>query len=63
VKASSQCPKCGSKEIRVKNKQVWPLLLLGTLVIDLYICEICGHLEIYESRNKRMKKGKTYENR
>jgi predicted RNA-binding Zn-ribbon protein involved in translation (DUF1610 family) len=56
VKVSEQCPKCGSKEIKVKNKQVWPLLLLGTLVVDLYICEGCGYVETYEVSYKKTKK-------
>ncbi|MEO7596085.1 MAG: hypothetical protein ABI134_33055 [Byssovorax sp.] len=56
VKASGQCSKCGSKKIKVKNKQVWPLLLLGTLVVDLYICDVCGYVETYESNRKKVKR-------
>lgn len=59
VKASGQCPKCGNKEINVKSKQVWPLLLFGTLVVDLHICEGCGYIETYENSYKKTKKGRT----
>lgn len=56
MKASGQCPKCGSREIKVKNKQVWSLLLFGTLVVDLHICQTCGYIETYESSHRKTKK-------
>ncbi len=54
MKASGQCPKCGNKEIKVKSKQVWPLpSLFGALTVDLYICEVCGYIETYETSYKK----------
>jgi predicted nucleic-acid-binding Zn-ribbon protein len=58
MKVSTRCPKCGSNDVKVKSKQVWPLpSLIGALTVDLHVCKVCGYIETYESRPEKAKKG------